>query len=254
MTPNKSVFQGPSMKCLESCSSCYADDSAHNHHIIADDECDSYITCMNNAGELVITVRGTDSYTDIVHDINIWQTKCVDGPHSLASMNNQAACHSGFLSCFSNIYDDVLEWLNAEEQRTQFKQLTLTGHSLGGAVATLLAYHLAQSRLHTKQNMRVVTFGSPRVGNHAFRWQYNQIVPQHFRYSTVNDMISCVPMIGYHHVGHSIYLQDSTSPVSKYIGVPIPNLDAHKLIHYKLGLEQMFDYITPIPPSSEDGE
>ena len=41
------------------------------------------------------------------------------------------------------------------------------GHSLGGAVAQLAALWLAQR--FPRADLRVVTFGSPRVGNRAFK-------------------------------------------------------------------------------------
>ena len=54
-------------------------------------------------------------------------------------------------------------------------QVRITGHSLGGALATLAAYDIAAAaekqctcRVHTT----VYTFGAPRVGNHAFAKEY----------------------------------------------------------------------------------
>ena len=44
------------------------------------------------------------------------------------------------------------------------------GHSLGGAVAQLAALWLAQR--FPRADLRVVTFGSPRVGNRAFKVGY----------------------------------------------------------------------------------
>ncbi len=44
------------------------------------------------------------------------------------------------------------------------------GHSLGGAVAQLAALWLAQR--FPRADLRVVTFGSPRVGNRAFKVSY----------------------------------------------------------------------------------
>ena len=49
--------------------------------------------------------------------------------------------------------------------------LYLTGHSLGGAVATLTAARLADMGVRPEQ-LQVVTFGAPAVGNHAFARAY----------------------------------------------------------------------------------
>jgi predicted lipase len=52
------------------------------------------------------------------------------------------------------------------------------GHSLGGALAQLAAIDIArgaqQQLLHVK--IFCYTFGSPRVGNHAFAAEYNQVL------------------------------------------------------------------------------
>ena len=50
-----------------------------------------------------------------------------------------------------------------------------TGHSLGGALATLAAYDLQAEFAFRK--LQVYTFGSPRTGNHAFAHDYERRVP-----------------------------------------------------------------------------
>jgi pimeloyl-ACP methyl ester carboxylesterase len=69
--------------------------------------------------------------------------------------------HSGFLCMFKILVGEVEE----EVRRIGPRLLTLTGHSLGGAVAALLALHL-----HRKVGVRaeVVLFASPPVGDEAF--------------------------------------------------------------------------------------
>lgn len=62
-------------------------------------------------------------------------------------------------------------------------QVYVTGHSLGGALATLMSILLAQSVASGRRSLRVTmyNYGSPRVGNNAFVQQYNQLVPDSFR-------------------------------------------------------------------------
>lgn len=51
------------------------------------------------------------------------------------------------------------------------------GHSLGGALATLAAYEFrAAARAHGKDlNIACYTFGAPRVGNHAFAHEFDEV-------------------------------------------------------------------------------
>src|SRR5262249_58747833 len=62
-----------------------------------------------------------------------------------------------------------------------------TGHSLGAALATLAAHRYP----HTAG---VYTFGSPRVGNHAFVASFNARMAQRsFRYVNDHDIVAQVP-------------------------------------------------------------
>ena len=58
-------------------------------------------------------------------------------------------------------------------------QVLITGHSLGGALATLAAYDItraAEEQCPIKVHCMVYTFGAPRVGNHAFARDYRHKV------------------------------------------------------------------------------
>ena len=54
-----------------------------------------------------------------------------------------------------------------------------TGHSLGGALATLAAYDIAHATFKEgrQPNQVVYTFGAPRTGNHAFAKEFQACVP-----------------------------------------------------------------------------
>ena len=65
-----------------------------------------------------------------------------------------------------------------------------TGHSSGGALATLAAFDIRKQLLDNKQsNTQVVcyTFAAPRTGNHAFARENNAAVPD--TWSVINDQV-----------------------------------------------------------------
>ncbi|CAN0121736.1 unnamed protein product, partial [Heterosigma akashiwo] len=82
--------------------------------------------------------------------------------------------------------------------------LFVTGHSLGGALASLAAYDL---ELHTLPKATMYNFGSPRVGNHPFRYAYNKMVPGSFRVVTDGDVVAGLPpRLWYQHLGTEVII------------------------------------------------
>jgi pimeloyl-ACP methyl ester carboxylesterase len=77
-----------------------------------------------------------------------------------------------------------------------FKQpvgaLTICGHSLGGAIATLLALDVA-ANTHFK-NPTVYTYASPRTGDPAFAGTYNQVVKNTYRIANRIDLVPKLPL------------------------------------------------------------
>ncbi|WP_137724783.1 lipase family protein [Prescottella subtropica] len=69
--------------------------------------------------------------------------------------------------------------------------LVVTGHSLGGALATLLAADLAANTPLTPQ---VWTFASPKVGDAAFAARFGQLCPVSWRIHNIVDVVPYFPV------------------------------------------------------------
>lgn len=133
----------------------------------------------------LLTFRGSASDAD--WKINL-QTKHVNyGGRTLAEMQaiakgtldkNLPAVHAGFNSYTDAVLRSVvvdangnLQGIFKRVQREPDTHLIITGHSLGGAVATLLGERLASLGL-PKDKFTVITFGAPAIGNEAFANAY----------------------------------------------------------------------------------
>jgi len=99
--------------------------------------------------------------------------------------------NSYFLSTASNLiaqaYKDI-EKLVASYTGYSF---LITGHSLGGAMAQVVAFDLVGAKYI--KNPFVYTFGSPRVGDINFVKQYSSAIKQDFRVIFNRDLIPHVP-------------------------------------------------------------
>jgi hypothetical protein len=94
------------------------------------------------------------------------------------------------------------------EEETPGWTVLFTGHSLGGALATLAAFdlsHRSSSSKNKPEKIAMYNFGSPRVGNKAFATEFNRAVPESWRLVAQNDAVVRVPrLVGYCHVGHAV--------------------------------------------------
>lgn len=137
--------------------------------------------------EFLIAFRGTepDEFSDIKADLNALPDRGQSG----------GWVHNGFQEEVNKIWPYILPLLvNAEG-----KKMLITGHSLGGAMATIAASRLKD------QCTALYTYGSPRVGTRSFIKSFN--VP-HYRHVNNNDIVTKVPFafLGYKHHGNLRYI------------------------------------------------
>lgn len=140
---------------------------------------------------IIIAFRGTESIEDWLTDL---KTKFLP--------IKRGRVHQGFNEGLDYIWSDLIDLLNRynDTRRT----IWLTGHSLGGALATLAVDRLLDG---WKIN-GLYTFGSPRVGDKKFRKQFDaQFRHRTFRFVNDEDIVPRVPPrnIGYYHIGRIRY-------------------------------------------------
>ncbi|MGL1957304.1 MAG: lipase family protein [Colwellia sp.] len=125
---------------------------------------------------ITLAFRGTEatSIKDIKSDAKAITTKCDSGGN----------IHSGFKEAFEEVALKIQNTLNEEELAN--KPLFITGHSLGGALATIAAKKL----IHAGGIASCYTFGSPRVGDEE--WISNIKVP-FYRVVNAADCVTMMP-------------------------------------------------------------
>ncbi|KAJ6455264.1 Alpha/Beta hydrolase protein [Mycena vitilis] len=108
--------------------------------------------------EIVVSFRGTFSVADAVTDVDLFLT-----PFVSPGISKSFEVHSGFLDAYNDVADTVLS--TVEDQVTKFPTyaVVVTGHSLGGALASLGAVSLKTAI--PAASMKMYTFGQPRTGD-----------------------------------------------------------------------------------------
>lgn len=192
---------------------------------------------------IIVSFRGTEQHKarDIMTDIDLAQIPFLENHPVMES----ALIHRGFLQSFRSVSVAVLQMLRGllleGNSNKDLKPWTLyvTGHSLGGALATLLGAELGRVRegmtTNIEQNdpsavycndsdfrkalqrtrMSIYTFGAPRVGNGNFSRFFDSLVDDCFRVVNNKDVVARLPrgrnansLLEYSHAGRTVMVDD----------------------------------------------
>ena len=142
---------------------------------------DSYGFIMESKHNIIIAFRGSRSNPDWIANAAILQTYF---PYTRIKIKT----HSGFAAIYSTCRQQIMNALNTLDSS---KQLFITGHSLGGALAVLCTLDTAVNTAYKDPVM--YSFGSPRIGNPKFVQVYNEIIDNSVRIVNTNDIVSLLP-------------------------------------------------------------
>jgi triacylglycerol lipase len=113
-----------------------------------------------------------------------------------AESSSGSKMHQGFVDAYFSVRDQIHAYLRSHPATS----VTVTGHSLGGALATLCAVDVQYN--FSSIPIELYTFGSPRVGNKGFSDSFNQRVTKSYRFVYGMDIVPALPRPwqGYSHV------------------------------------------------------
>lgn len=146
-----------------------------------------------------LSFRGTESDSPID-----W---VADGRFAPATGVFGTEVHSGFKDALDEVWDDIVAVLHDTGLPA-----VVTGHSLGGALATLAAARLASSGTSVAA---MHSYGSPRVGRRDFAGEFQKrLSGVSFRFINHIDIVTRVPLLiqSYRHVGSRVYFNSTGTP------------------------------------------
>ncbi|GMI73883.1 DEFECTIVE ANTHER DEHISCENCE 1 [Hibiscus trionum] len=144
--------------------------------------------------DVAIAFRGTATCLEWLENLRATLT-------DVGSRGGGAMVESGFLSLYTsgNATCPSLQQMVREEIGRVLEMygdeplsLTITGHSLGAALAILAAYDI-NTTFNNALPVTVISFGGPRVGNQSFRSQLEQSGTKILRIVNSDDLITKVP-------------------------------------------------------------
>jgi hypothetical protein len=127
---------------------------------------------------MVLAFRATVTHNEIQNDLMAWQVNFDSGERIVIEkattaehvniVGSAAYVHSGFYKVLDNYEHEVMDTIGKHKPKTVY----VCGHSLGGAVATLMALRISESldskrdtRLNSVESVVCYVYGTPRIGN-----------------------------------------------------------------------------------------
>ncbi|KAI4299998.1 hypothetical protein L6164_033418 [Bauhinia variegata] len=188
--------------------------------------------------DIVVAWRGTvapcEWYEDFQRDmepIGIGESKVEHGFLSIYTSKNDATRYNKS-SASEQVMTEIIKLVQLYRGNGEEVSLTITGHSLGGALALLNAYEAAATIPNLP--ISVISFGAPRVGNNAFKEELHQMGVKTLRVVVKQDWVPKMPGLlfneglqvfdqirgkklewVYTHVGAELALDVSSSPYLK---------------------------------------
>lgn len=170
-----------------------------------------YCRLFWNDSYLVIAFRGTRESVDwSISNLKAFPVSlrdCADARSVKVHRGFQRTLDYGDKTTRLRSLDSINEHL--EEFALLDRRISITGHSLGGALAILYAtkFRAKWPDICERRLIEVVTFGSPAVGLQSFKKYYGDLAMKTVRIINRADCVPFTPPLFYCHVGTEIWLR-----------------------------------------------
>jgi hypothetical protein len=187
-----------------------------------------------------VIIPGTKSLHDWAYNVDFTG----DQGDALTGTGRGLNIHKGFKAAYSEARDIFVEKVQDYAKQHQVNVVEVSGHSLGAAIATILAYDFKDTVL-TEAFVRLITFGSPRVVDTVSKEviEGKLGLGNILRVANVYDPVTKVPaeFLNSDHVGTPILVEDSYT----YVGALMDpaGISYHSMVRYYNKAKEAFEKI-----------
>ncbi|MFV2016155.1 MAG: hypothetical protein ACC656_12045 [Candidatus Heimdallarchaeota archaeon] len=173
---------------------------AHINDLVTDTQL--FILIDDKTHELYIAFRGTSNIANLFTEVIAFKEK-------YPRENNDSKLfpmkvHQGALNAYLTVKDKIMEIVEKENNRFEVKRIYTTGHSQGGALATICAFDLKFA--FPDIEFAMYNYGSIRTGNFAFARKFKKLIPNTYRVVNNEDFSARYPKFFYKHVGKLVFI------------------------------------------------
>jgi len=138
-----------------------------------------FVARRTDTGDVYVVFRGTQTIGDWLANVDFIQ---------VGQQHGWGRTERGFAGVYSGSAPAII---GALRNAGNLARVFVTGHSLGGSLATLCA---ADVRASLGATTTLYTFASPRAGDPAFAARFNAECPDTWRIVNTEDMVNTVPL------------------------------------------------------------
>lgn len=162
----------------------------------------AYVGVNTNSKQIVVVFRGTHNFENWMEDADFVQTAY--------PAFSGAKVHKGFNDVYNGLRPTILSAIKTLAAKYTTYPIVVSGHSLGGALATLCTCDLglhSTSYFGRKVNLYQWDYGRPRVGNQAFANGYQSLSIPTWRHVNQKDPVPHVPpeALNYYHTTEEVW-------------------------------------------------
>ncbi|RCN29372.1 triacylglycerol lipase [Ancylostoma caninum] len=168
--------------------------------------CSGFTALLHSHKAIAVSFRGTTNPLQLLDEaiksvINSW----VDWPYG--GMVSKYF-YDGFMRIWKGGMEADMKLLT--EQYPDY-EIWVTGHSLGGAMASLAAHAIVGSGIADSKRLKLITLGQPRTGDKVFAKNHTATIDYSFRITHWRDVVPHIPSFDerpagyYHHMTEVFY-------------------------------------------------
>ncbi|QLE41847.1 lipase family protein [Nostoc sp. C052] len=165
-----------------------------------------FVASKKNSKDVFVVFRGTKTFAEWFKDVNIPLVSYNDGknrdgsilqkiqliqsPVEIPKVGDFGRVTVGFRQIYINLRDAMI---NALQKCDPDSRIFVTGHSLGGALATLAIPDIIKNTNFQPKDVILYTFASPRCGDREFAIKFRETGVRHWRIANTEDFVTMIP-------------------------------------------------------------
>lgn len=184
-----------------------------------------YVALSKSLKQIIVAFKGTNSLKTAQVDFDI-----IKEPYFL---NKSVSIHRGFQQAYLGLRDYILPTVEQLSTQNPTFEIIYTGHSLGGALASIGANDFVVNGVSLGKKISVITFGCPKIGDAGWARNFDALPFVALRVKNFGDPIPRVPpkLVGFEDTGVSVQIKDGKEIVCDLPGTE-PCLSDRKALSF----------------------